>query len=112
MNRKLSQEQVREIQSRCARGELQKEVAKAFGVSAATVSLWVRKVDTSPKTRHRKISLDDVRVILGRLAQGEKPGHIALDYDVTRQAISDIQRGKTWGRVARPKAVRKRVWEE
>ena len=50
--------------------------------------------------------------MLARLAT-EKPSSVARDYGVTRQAIADIGRGKTWSHIPRPEPTRRRrkVWE-
>ena len=125
MNRKLTAEQAQSILDRVAGGELQKNLAAEFEVSAATISKLVRGLswpelrrgEPRPRQRRTKLREEDIPVIRRRLAAREPASVIAKDYDVTRQAIADIGKGKSWAHVPQdahappPGARRRRVWE-
>lgn len=123
MNKKLNQSTAQTILGRVAAGERQKDLAAEFGVSPATISNLVAgkswpELQRPPKRvtppRGSKLTQDNIQTILRRLLAGEKPGVIALDFGVTRQAVANIKKGKTWKDVPRPDAARparKRVWE-
>lgn len=126
MNKKLTEGQAQSIIDRVAAGEPQKKLAAEYGVSPASISKLIRGESwpdlSRPeggvvRQRRTKLSAEDVQVILARLMNREKPGDIATDYQVTRQAIADIHKGKTWKHIPRPKAPeptirRRRVWEQ
>jgi len=123
MNQRLTKDQAQSIINRVAAGEPQKTLAAELGVTPSTVSnivkgkSWPGLERPSPPlvvVRGSKLKPEDIPVILTRLAKGEKPSTIAKDYRVTRQAIADIKRGKTWVHIPRPVITsprRRRVWE-
>jgi transcriptional regulator with XRE-family HTH domain len=43
------------------------------------------------------LSAEDVRTIRRRIANGDTQYHIAEDYGVSKQSISNIKHGHTWG---------------
>lgn len=122
MNQRLTIEQARNIITRVAAGELQKNLAEEFGINPSTVSNLIRGKSwpdldrpDPPETTMRgtKLTAKDIPCILSRLSQQETPQAIATDYGVTRQAIADIKRGKTWGHIPRFETKRRRrVWEQ
>jgi len=121
MNRRLTEDQAQSIIDRVAAGEPQKRLAEEFGVTPSSVSAlisgksWPNLSRPKPPqvvVRNCKLSPADIPIILSRLANQETPASIATDYGMTRQAIADIRRGKTWGHIPRPVARRRRVWEQ
>ncbi len=124
MNRKLTQDQAQSILHRVAAGESQKNLAHEYGVEPSTVSSLVsgrtwpeleRPPEPEVRVRGAKLGPEDIQDILRRLAAREKAGDIAEVYQVTRQTIANIRRGKTWGHIPRPEPVkprRVRVWEQ
>jgi len=124
MNQRLTGEQAQAILDRVMAGELQKDLATEFRVTPSTISNLVtgrswpnlNRLAEPPKIlRGAKLHPEDIPIIFARLARMEKPSIIALDYGVTRQAIVDIRRGKTWSHIPRPeppKPSRRKVWEE
>lgn len=123
MNKRLTEEQAQSIVDRVAEGETQKKMADEFGIKPSTVSNLIRGKSwpdldrpDPPEVcvRGCKLSPADIPIILTRLANREKPKDVATDYGVTRQAIADIKRGKTWGHIPRPvtpRPRRRKVWE-
>lgn len=126
MNKKLNAEQAQAIVHRACAGETQKKLAAEYGVSTAAVSKLIRGLSWPElerpeggvvRQRRTKLTPEDIRAIHLRLIAHEKPGEIAQDYGVTRQAIVDIQKGKTWAHIPKPGAPspaprRRRVWEQ
>jgi len=124
MNHRLTAGQAQDIINRVALGESQKNLAAEFQVQPSTVSnlingnSWPELDRPDPpevRVRGSKLKPIDIPVILTRLAKQEKPKDVAADYGVTRQAIADIGRGKTWGHIPRPEVARPRrrkVWEQ
>lgn len=125
MNMKLSATTAQAILDRVAAGEPQKNLAVEFEVSPSAISNLVagkswpslaRPAKAPPPRHGSKLTVTDIQAILRRLMGGEKPYTVALDYGVSRQAIANIQKGKSWGTVPRPEAApprptRRRVWE-
>lgn len=122
MNKRLTEDLAQSIIDRIANGEPQKKLAAEFDVCPSTISNLIKgkswpklqRPDPPPVVvRGSKLSPDDIPTILTRLAARETPAAIAADYGVTRQAIADIRRGKTWTHIPRPSPPqhRKRVWE-
>jgi len=124
VNKRLTEDQAQSIIDRVAEGESQKNLAAEFKITAGAVSNLVKgkswpdldRPDPPDVTlRGCKLRPTDIPVILLRLRGREKPKDVALDYGVTRQAIADIGRGKTWSHIPRPeveKPRRKKVWED
>ena len=124
MNRRLTSDQAQAIIDRVAEGESQKKLATEFGVQPSTISSLVsgrtwpdldRPDPPEVRIRGSKLSAKDIPIILARLAGRELPKNIAVHYGVTRQAIADIKRGKTWHHIPRPEPARPRrqkVWEK
>jgi len=121
VNKRLTSDQAQAIIDRAAEGELQKDLAAEFGVSPSAISNIVkgkawpdldRPDPPAVRVRGAKLKAEDIPTILARLAT-EKPSSVARDYGVTRQAIADIGRGKTWSHIPRPEPTRRRrkVWE-
>lgn len=123
MNKRLTRDQAQSIIHRVAAGEPQKTLAEEFGVRPSTISNLVRGKSwpdlerpepANVVVRGSKLRPEDIPVILARLAAREKAAAIAEDYGVTRQAIADIGKRKTWAHIPKPEAPaprRKRVWE-
>ena len=122
MNQKLTAPQAQDIINRHAAGEMQKNLASEYLLSPAAVSKIIRgqtwpnlvRPEEAPRQRRCSLNAADIPVIHQRLMDREKPAAIAKDYGVTRQAIADIQKGKTWSHIPKPVKVqtRRRVWEQ
>ena len=121
MNRKLTAEQAQTVIDRVAAGEPQKKLAAEFGLTPSGVcsivngKSWPDLARPEPPlvvVHNCKLTPADIPVILARLANLDSPAEIAADYGMTRQAIADIRRGKTWSHIPRPAARRRRVWED
>lgn len=122
MNFKLDALTAQVILNRIVAGERQKDLADEYQVSPSTISnlvsgkSWPQLERPKNRTpRHgSKLGAQDITQILGRLAAGETPASIAKDFEVTRQAIANIKKGKSWQDVPRPepaRPARRRVWE-
>jgi len=109
------------ILDRVASGERQKDLATEFGLNPSSLSdlvsgkSWPQldRPEKRPTGRRSKRLPEDIKTILDRLAAGETPSAISRDYGVTRQAISNIQKGSAWADVPRPpkRIPRAKVWE-
>jgi hypothetical protein len=51
------------------------------------------------RCRHSILTTKDVKGIRKRLARGERGCDLATEYEVSRQAVCDINRGRNWKRV-------------
>jgi DNA-binding XRE family transcriptional regulator len=91
----------------------QRELAKAIGISVAAVatrkSNALRKLNgitiksssskVGSNNPHAKLKQEDVSRILWRYKQGEIQADLARDFNVTKQCINAIVRGRSWGNV-------------
>lgn len=123
MNKRFTEDQAQSIIDRVAKGEQQKKLAAEFKVRPSTISNLVngrswpdldRPDPPEVRVRGCKLTAADIPIILARLEAREKAKDVAADYKMTRQAIADISRGKTWKHIPRPvvaKPRRRKVWE-
>lgn len=119
---KLTEQQVRDIHARAAKGESRLDLAVEFGVTPLTILNITRcrkwkHLNLAPVISNRgssthtaKLTEADIPTISRRLQEGESIGEVARAYKVGRTTISKIKRGMTWKHVPRP-VVRVRAWE-
>lgn len=124
MNKKLTSQEAQQIIDRVASGERQQALALEYNLSSAAISKLIRGLTwpdlhrpapLTPRPPCPKLSESQVQEILDRLyLRRESPSVIAPFYGVTRQAISDIAKGKSWAHLPRParNPSRRRVWEQ
>lgn len=110
---RLAEAQVRDILSRLAAGERQRDLAREYGVDQTTLSdiergkSWthLRLVAEAADRKHgnAKLTDDGARGVLVRLAAGEGQVRIARELGVSQTTVSRIKRGAPpWDRLALP----------
>jgi DNA invertase Pin-like site-specific DNA recombinase len=113
----LSEEDVQDIRLRLSIGELQKNIAKKYGVNTATIFSiknkrnwgWLKNIHNEKiylprgsRMGSSKLKEEDIFKIRPRINNGESLVAIAKDFGVTHSTISDIKLGITWSWLKEP----------
>jgi len=122
---KLTEDQAREILTRLASGERQKDLAAEYGVTPSCLSHLAHGTSwthlggvTTPdpprgsKRASAKLTEGDIPVILGRVERGESLAAVARSYGVSRTTIAKVWHGETWTHAPRPERRRRAVYED
>jgi DNA invertase Pin-like site-specific DNA recombinase len=108
---KLTAEDIPEIVRRYKAGEAQKEIAKDYGISSATVSgiirgkYWshvtaqLRLPRPRKNTGQRKLDEQTVRMIRAAYLRGETQQGLAVEHGISKALVQQIVTGRAWKHV-------------
>ncbi|NHN31173.1 GIY-YIG nuclease family protein [Paenibacillus agricola] len=114
-NAKLTETKVEDILARILKGELQEDIAKAYGVSVSAIAginqglTWTHVPGVRSSSPRTKLTDDDIVQILLRFRKGETGTVIAKDYGINHCTAYQIKNRKSWTHVTLPDRIEPEV---